>query len=315
MDDVKINTSQTFSLALGADPDSNVVNATLYHEFAASSVVQASTACTRTSAGNYSITYGESTANSNNFVLAQGGAHKIVFSYNISSTTYTSETYFNVYTPYIASSTFFSNHADMQSGYGSKFDDYEKKTRRVINTYCGQDFDYYGSKSFVIDGYNTRFLRLPFVIDTLSTVIADYGDSDVETIHDSTDSTLDNIEKYNPVGNFGSSHAIRFKNKVSDTRKDYVARTYRNKFNEKSDYKITGNFGWRFVPNNIRDAAELLIMDLMTDDSEYRRHRIHSVDMDTTRYRFDGDFHGSTGNVDADVLLMDYTLYVMDYVG
>jgi hypothetical protein len=34
MDDVKINTSKTISLALGADPDSSTVNATLYHEFA-----------------------------------------------------------------------------------------------------------------------------------------------------------------------------------------------------------------------------------------------------------------------------------------
>jgi len=40
MDDVKINTSKTISLALGADPDSSTVNATLYHEFADSSVVQ-----------------------------------------------------------------------------------------------------------------------------------------------------------------------------------------------------------------------------------------------------------------------------------
>jgi hypothetical protein len=315
MDDVKINNSKTVSLTLGSDPDSSTVNATLYHEFADSSVVQASTACTRASAGNYSIAYGESPANSDNFVLSQGGVHKVVFSYSISSTSYTSETYFSVYTPYITSATFFSNHSELQTSMGAKFEDYEKKARRIIDTYCGQSFDYYGVKSFIIDGYDTRFLRLPYPLDTLTTVVADYGDSDNETIHDSSDSTLNNLEKVNATGNFGSAHTLRFKNKVSDTRKSYVARTYRNRFNSKSDYKVTGNYGWRFVPNNIRDAAELIIVDLMNDDSEYRRHRIHSVDMDTTRYRFDSDFYGSTGNVDADVLLMDYTLYVMDYVG
>jgi len=302
MDDVKINTSKTISLALGADPDSSTVNATLYHEFADSSVVQVSTACTRTSAGNYSITYGESPASS-------------VFDYNISSTEYNSENYFSVYTPYITAITFFTNHSDLQTTFGAKFDDYEKKARRIINTYCGQNFDYYGSKSFVIDGYDTRFLRLPHPIDTLTTVVADFGDSDAETIHNSSESTLNNLEKYHAMGNFGSSYAIRFKNKVSDTRKSYIARTYHNKFNSKSDYKVTGNYGWRYVPNNVRDAAELLILDLMNDDSEFRRHRIHSIDMDTTRYRFDRDFYGTTGNTDADVLLMDYTHYVMDYVG
>ena len=315
MDDVKINNSKTISLTLGSDPDSNIVNATLYHEFADSSVVQASTACTRASAGNYSIVYGEAPANSNNFVLAQGGAHKVIFSYDISSTTYPSETHFSVYTPYITGVSFFTNHADLQTTFGAKFEDYERKARRIINTYCGQDFDYYGSKSFIIDGYDTRVLRLPFPMDTLTTVVADYGDSDAETIHDSSDATLNNLEKVNSMGNFGSSYAVRFKNKVSDTRKSYIARAYHNKFNSKSDYKVTGNFGWRYVPNNVRDAAELLILDLMNDDSEFRRHRIHSVDMDTTRYRFERDFYGSTGNTDADVLLMDYTHYVMDYIG
>jgi hypothetical protein len=315
MEDVKINTSKTVSLALGADPDSSIVNATLYHEFSNSSVVQASTACTRTAAGNYSIVFGESTVNSNNFVLSQGGAHKVVFSYDISSVAYTSEVYFNVCTPYITGVTFFTNHSDLQNTFGSKFEDYERKARRVINTYCGQDFDYYGSKSFIIDGYDTRFLRLPYPLDTLTSVVADFGDSDAETIHDSSDTALNNLEKFNTMGNFGSSYTVRFKNKVSDTSTNYIARTYSNKFNSKSDYKVTGNFGWRYVPNNIRDACELLILDLMNDDSEFRRHRIHSVDMDTTRYRFERDFYGSTGNTDADVLLMDYTYYVMDYIG
>jgi len=315
MDDVKINTSKVVTLSLGADPDSNTVNATLYHEFDDSSVVQASTACTRTAAGTYTITYGESATNSNNYVLSQGGVHKVVFSYSISSVAYTSESYMNVYTPYITSAQFFSNNSDMQANYGAKFDDLEKKARRIINTFCGQTFDYYGSKSFIIDGTDNRYLRLPYPMDTLTTVVADSGDSDAETIHDSSDSTLSNLEKFNSMGNFGSSYSIRFKNKVSDTRKSYIARTYSNKFNSKSDYKVTGSFGWRYVPSNVLNAAELLILDLMNDDVEFRRHRVNYVAMDSTRYRFDGDYFGSSGNVDADILLMDYTLYVMDYVG
>ena len=54
-------------------------------------------------------------------------------------------------------------------------------------------------------------------MDTLTTVVADFGDSDAETIHDSSDATLNNLEKYHAMGNFGSSYAVRFKNKVSDT--------------------------------------------------------------------------------------------------
>ena len=52
----------------------------------------------------------------------------------------------------------------------------------------------------------------------------------------------------------------------------------------------------------------------MTDDSEIRRHGIVSVDMDTISYTTKSSFYESTGNIDADVLLMDYTLFIMDYV-
>jgi hypothetical protein len=52
----------------------------------------------------------------------------------------------------------------------------------------------------------------------------------------------------------------------------------------------------------------------MNDDSEYRRHGIHSVDMDVVKMQMKQSFYESTGNIEADVYLMDYTLFVMDYV-
>jgi hypothetical protein len=36
--------------------------------------------------------------------------------------------------------------------------------------------------------------------------------------------------------------------------------------------------------------------------------------MDAIDLHFSDKFYESTGNIDADVLLMDYTLFVMDYV-
>jgi hypothetical protein len=54
---------------------------------------------------------------------------------------------------------------------------------------------------------------------------------------------------------------------------------------------------------------------MMNDDSEFRRHGIQRVEMDTIRYEINTtNFFETTGNIDADVLLMDYTLFVMDYV-
>ena len=52
----------------------------------------------------------------------------------------------------------------------------------------------------------------------------------------------------------------------------------------------------------------------MNGDSDYRRHGMKTVDMDILKYETRDSFYESTGNIDADVLLMDYTLFVMDYV-
>ena len=61
------------------------------------------------------------------------------------------------------------------------------------------------------------------------------------------------------------------------------------------------------------------MVDAMNDDSEIRRRGVIKVEYDTVRYEMasgnsKASFYESTGNIDADVLLMDYTLFVMDYV-
>jgi hypothetical protein len=50
-------------------------------------------------------------------------------------------------------------------------------------------------------------------------------------------------------------------------------------------------------------------------DSDYVRRGISSLDMDVLRVQFnDSIFDSTTGNLEVDTLLMDYTLFVMDYV-
>jgi hypothetical protein len=52
----------------------------------------------------------------------------------------------------------------------------------------------------------------------------------------------------------------------------------------------------------------------MNNDSEYRNHGIYRADMDAISLYMNQNFYESTGNIEADILLMDYTLFVMDYV-
>ena len=307
MDDVKLDTSKTLTLTLPSDPTSNAVSVKLYHEFG--SLVSGPTAATRTSAGVYTITYGQLA--SGHYVLNSAGRHRADFIYTVSGTSYTKSQYINVYTPYITADDFFEDHPELEDDWSDKFDKMEKKVRNIINTFCGQQFDYYPSKYIEISGTNKKTLHLPFPIVDLTKVILNLGMSDEAILYDSSDASYTAIEKAKEPHSFGSTYYIQFKRSMLDSVQTIITT---NKFNAADSYKIEGSFGWQFVPNNIEQAADLLLEDMMNDDSEFRRHGIHRVDMDTIEYQTNTNFYETTGNIDADVLLMDYTLFIMDYV-
>ena len=307
MDDVKLDTSKTLTLTLPSDPTSNAVSVKLYHEFG--SLVSGPTAATRTSAGVYTITYGQLA--SGHYVLNSAGRHRADFIYTVSGTSYTKSQYINVYTPYITADDFFEDHPELEDDWSDKFDKMEKKVRNIINTFCGQQFDYYPSKYIEISGTNKKTLHLPFPIVDLTKVTLNLGMSDEAILYDSSDASYTAIEKAKEPHSFGSTYYIQFKRSMLDSVQTIITT---NKFNAADSYKIEGSFGWQFVPNNIEQAADLLLEDMMNDDSEFRRHGIHRVDMDTIEYQTNTNFYETTGNIDADVLLMDYTLFIMDYV-
>jgi hypothetical protein len=308
MDDVKINTSKTVTLTLPVDPTSNAVTVNLYHEFG--SLVSGPTAATRVSTGVYTITYG--LQNSGEYVLNASGKYRTDFTYAVSGTTYTKSVYINVYTPYITSDVFFEAHPELEDDWSDKFDSAEKRVRNIINTFCGQSFEYYPTKYLDMPGSGRDTLRLPLPINTLRKITINYGEDDATVLHDSTDATLNNVEKAKEPLNFGSTYYLKFKNSVLDSINVLLLT---NKFYVKDFYRVEGDFGWQFVPNNIEQAADLLLADLMNDDSQYRLHGMVRVDMDAVSMYFKDKFYESTGNIDADVLLMDYTLFIMDYVG
>lgn len=300
METVKINTSKTLTITLPSDPDSNSVIVNLYHDFGDS--VSSNVSATRSDTGVYTVTYGQQS--SGIYYLNSSGIHRATFTYSVSGTEYTQSQYINVYTPYTTQSSFESEFPELSSMITSSFETYESKVRNIIDVYCGQTFGYYDDKSISITGSNHTSLHLPVPIRTLRKVTIDPGEVTEEVIHDSTDSSLLNIEKVK-VGYNDSSYFIRYKPDSENPKR---------KFKEYATYKIEGDFGWPYVPENVEQAAKLLIADIVSDDSAYRRHGIYSVDMDIVKYRTKDSFYESTGNIEADMLLMDYTMFIMDYV-
>lgn len=308
MEDVKVNTSKTLSLTLPSDPQSNLVSVSLYHELG--DLVFGPVTASRPSMGVYTVTFGQQA--SGIYILNSAGRHRAEFTYTIAGTQYSQSQYINVYAPYTTSSDFFISYPELQESKGSLFDRYERRARAIIDTYCGQSFNYYPNKSITIDGNNHSNLHLPYPVYSLTKVTQDPGRTYAEVVFDSTVPTTNNVERIKQPLNFESSYYIRFKSDTIDKNDTLIVP---NKFRAKSEYKIEGSFGWAHVPNNVKFAADLIIADLMNDDSEYRRHGVYSIDMDIVKMQMKQSFYESTGNIEADVYLMDYTLFVMDYIG
>jgi hypothetical protein len=302
MDEVKINTSKTLTLTLPSDPASNTVSVSLFHEFG--DLVSGPTTATRTGAGVYTITYGQQP--SGLFVLNSAGKHRAVFTYTVSGTSYSQSQYINVFTPYITYSEFFEDYPELQDEFGSKFESLAKRIRNVVDTYCGQSFDFFPDKTITINGNNYSNLRLPVPVTELRTIIQD-PETDEELVI--LDDTTVRVEKVREPFNFDTTYNIRFR-KTSTPEQIFIL----GKWNADSTYEINGDFGWRFVPDNIKQASALLIADAMNNDSEYRMHGMTRVEMDALTVYMKDSFYETTGNIEADVLLMDYTLFVMDYI-
>lgn len=314
MDNVKINTSKTLSITLPSDPDGNSVTVSVIHDLGNDTILS-NAAATRQSAGVYNITLGQGA--SGIYKLNSSGVHAVKFTYTEAGIVYSQYQYINVYTPYTESEPFFEEYPELVDGFEDVFDKFELKARNIINTYCGQSFDYYPSKSMFIDGNNHKMLHLPLPISTVSKVTSNFGQEGAEVLHDASDSNLIKIEKVRQPGNFESSYYLRFKTNSAEfsTAWSGLSTVTESKFPSKNTYKIEGDFGWKYVPSNVTQAANLLIASLMNDDSEFRRHGIFDAKINSnTQFKFKSNFYESTGNIDADVLLMDYTMFIMDYI-
>lgn len=282
MDLVKRNSTKTFTLTLGSDPDSNSVNIVLIHTWGGD-VVTASTAATRISTGVYQYAVDADETDS-------CGVHKITWSYAVSTVAKNKTTYFEVYEPYTTLAKFFTNHPELEEDFSDTFDVYEQSVRNVINNYCGQDFCWYPSKTLVFDGNNNRSIHTNMRIDSIESVTLD-KDETTETVLDSS------LYELSP----GSKHHIRYKSTTT-------------KFKPENTITVVGNWGWGYVPSNVSQAADLLVASWMNEDHEARRHGLVDQYMDTVRLRYREDVHDTTGNTDSDILLMDYQLIVFDYI-
>jgi len=282
MKSVKLGTSYEATLKL----DQNFTNVYCSLIFEWGDVIVDEAVATNISTGKYKYTFSALHLNS-------CGVYKIVWKYISGSNEYTSVDSLIVYTPYLSSLEFFDLNPELEAEFSDKFDNVERKVRNIINTFCGQSFDFKQSKQIMLDGTDTRFLRFPYRLDTLHSISVKSETSDQTFI-------LENI--------------LEFVEKDPESPFYLRKKAQGGKFLSQDLFIVSADWGWRYVPQNISDAAELLVKDIFNDDSSFRQHLIDDVEMDTHRLKINSMAFSSTGNLDADILIMDYCVWTMELI-
>lgn len=284
--EVKRNQDYTASLSLGSDPDGNAVTLTLTHDWGTN--IFTTQAATRTATGEYEYTIPASS-------LQSGGIHKLTWAYTVSGTATTTIDYIDVYEPYLNKISFFIEFPELDTPENDDaFTKADKVARKIVDTYVGYSFIPVYSQYLTFDGTGKRNLFMSSQrLQSFSEVLL------VDTGTTST-TTLDITTSVELIPN--DNRFLRYKSLTG-------------KFSTSSTVKITGDWGWPYVPINVQEATKLILAELFSDDSIYTKHLVSEAYMDTHRLRFNERMQGfSTGNLDADTLLMDYVEFIMEEV-
>ncbi len=77
-------------------------------------------------------------------------------------------------------------------------------------------------------------------------------------------------------------------------------------FYEGYEYVVDGDFGWVVIPQDIQEASQLLVQDIVEDNLKYVNKYIESFDNDDFRIQFSKGYSTSTGNRVVDRILERY---------
>lgn len=170
----------------------------------------------------------------------------------------------------------------------------ERSVRRVIDAYCRQSFQLRKNVTKVVPGGSTNALQLPDRLVSLNGVNTNStaGYSIISSVvHDPSN-------PWSIHTNTSTSLSPRTSDPLERT--DY----FRN-----VRYYVTGDWGWQHVPNEVKDAAAILINDFLDDDSVYREKYIDNIRAADWRMEFAATGNETTGNANADMMLERFRTY------
>jgi hypothetical protein len=233
---------------------------------------------------------------------------KIIWHYYINGTEFNSEDFYRV-------STVYATVNDIQDfhGYGASPAELnykspetiayaEKVARTIIEGYTNLHFyKRYDSQEAFGNGSDAIHIVEPML--SLDKV----WENDILLI----DNTVN--PKFNQFG-FGleispTGFAVRIVNQGWDVRYDNnvdPAVLYYGRFRDNARYKFQGEVGYKYVPEDIKIAAMLLVGDILANDYNWRNKYLAKVNLSEISFEMAGGAFNGTGNVTVDNILDQY---------
>lgn len=177
----------------------------------------------------------------------------------------------------------------------------ERKARFLITSYVNQDFKF-EYKTVGAYGMNTDLLHLGQRIESFDKII--YDDY---VIYDSTeDPVIDELGANIAIA--PSKHAIKVVAEGVNISEwaDQNPLNNPSYFGKDSAYLVRGEYGWRFIPEDISDCVHELISDFVCNDYIYRNKGLKSIQNDAFNIQFADGILNGTGNIYVDTVLAKY---------
>lgn len=253
------------------------------------------------SAGNYSYFLNPPLTNTQRVL-------KVVWTYRIDNIQFNRESFYRVSDVYASVSDIMDflgfGTTPSQLNYQSpeKIAYAEKIARTIIDGYTSQTFfNYYGSQEVFGKGSDA--------CEMVEKVLT------IDRVWENDQLVIDNTVSpaYNTFG-FGveitpTGKGIRIVNAGWDVRYDnQVDPTilYYGRFRDNTRYRFEGQIGYKYVPEDIKIAAMLLVNDILANDFNWRNKYLKKVDLSEISFEMAGGAFNGTGNLTVDNILDQY---------
>lgn len=171
--------------------------------------------------------------------------------------------------------------------------DAEKTVRYVINAFTGQSFSLEANRTYEVLGRGLKELYLPKRLARLTRIEDLKGRVYEGQIDAFTNFSIRKGSSVLPYSAYtdgltvygapiGVREAGRWGNEV---------------------YRVTGDWGWTFIPREVSEAANLLVRDSLNADSKYFEMYVDNIRASDWRMEFAKTGDRTTGNAKADILL------------